>query len=140
MLGTRAIATFALGTAALLGCSVVHRAEQRDARRVEKQLVDAGFQKVPADTPDKRATLHRLPAYSLRRTTLKDGTTRWYYADPDCPCAYVGNAAAAERYRRALAQQAGEASAWAGSPETPEGTQDFFSPENPELYGAPENW
>ena len=125
-----------LAVAALGGCALTRAGQQREARQVETQLAASGFRKVTADTQEKTARLGGLPPYKLDRKP-RNGKTYWYYADPACGCAYVGDDAAYSRFQRQVARDDRVANE---TPESMEATQDFFSPENPELYGAPENW
>lgn len=62
---------------------------KKDAPRTEKVLVEAGFRLIPADTPKKVAQLQALPPYKVVKR-VKNGTTRYVYADPGCNCVYVG--------------------------------------------------
>ena len=120
---------------ALAGCATIH---QREARDIEPRLAAAGFRKLSADTPGKSARLDTMRPYALTRTT-HNGKTYWYYADPKCRCAYVGDEAAYRSFREELAR-GGRDTAWAESPESMQASEDVFSGENPELYDAPSNW
>ena len=142
------IALLALATVGVAGCALREHLQQRDASRMESRLVAAGFRKVPADTAAKSARLDTMQPYALGSTVLH-GKTTWYYADPGCRCAYVGSDAAYARYQRAAEaaseraraeEHADPATTWGGSPESMGATEDIFSPENPDIYDAPENW
>jgi len=119
----------------LAGCATIH---QREARDIEPRLAAAGFRKLTADTPGKSARLDAMRPYALTRTT-HSGKTYWYYADPKCRCAYVGDEVAYRSFREELARS-GQGTAWAESPESMQASEDVFSGENPELYDAPSNW
>ena len=74
------------------------------ARQVVQQREDllsaAGFAVRSADTPERRASLRRLPQHQLVRQEL-NGRDVWVYADPlVCNCLYVGTPEAYQRYNR----------------------------------------
>jgi hypothetical protein len=120
----------------LAGCATIH---EREARQIEPRLGAAGFRRLTADTPGKAARLDTMRPYALTRT-IHNGKTYWYYADPKCRCAYVGDEAAYRSFREELARSGGGGTAWTESPESMEASGDVFSGENPELYDAPSNW
>ena len=62
---------------------------KKDAPHTEKILVEAGFKLIPANTPKRVAQLQALPPYKVVKR-VKDGATRYVYADPNCQCVYVG--------------------------------------------------
>jgi hypothetical protein len=62
----------------LAGCAVIQRSEARD----KEQLLAAGFQAKPADTPEKLANLRTMPPRKLV-SQAKDGNLVYSYADPD---------------------------------------------------------
>jgi hypothetical protein len=130
------MAILLLAVVTLGGCAFVH---QREAQQIEPRLRAAGFRKMRADTPDRSARLDAMRPYALTRT-LHDGKTYWYYADPKCRCAYVGDDVAYRSFREELARSGGPNDTWLDSPENMEATGDAFSGENPELYDAPSNW
>jgi hypothetical protein len=70
----------------------------------DMKLEDAGFTMREANTPQKMARLQSIPArkFVLRR---KNGQLYYVYADPQCRCAFVGNAAAMQAYRDMVAQR-----------------------------------
>lgn len=71
----------------------------------EDLLAAAGFQFRPADTPERVAALHRLPAHHFVRQ-VRNGQTVWIYADPTvCGCLYAGNDAAYATYRQEVFQK-----------------------------------
>jgi hypothetical protein len=65
----------------------------------ESLLSQAGFTKVPADTPKRVEHLQTLAAHRLiKRTT--DGKSYYVYADPsNCKCMFVGNESAYAAYK-----------------------------------------
>ncbi len=96
---TRWIAMMTL-TSALAGCALA-------TQNTETLLSQAGFRKLPADTPKRAEHLQTLaPHKIIRRTT--DGKSYYVYADPsNCKCLYVGNESAYAAYKGlAAAQQA----------------------------------
>ncbi|MBS0639825.1 MAG: hypothetical protein U1E70_04665 [Acetobacteraceae bacterium] len=65
-------------------------------------LTAAGFKVIPADTPDREASLSMLPPQKFTRQQ-RDGATVFTYADPlVCNCLYVGDQAAYDSYRAAM--------------------------------------
>jgi len=68
-------------------------------------LSQAGFRKVPADTPQKVAHLQTLPDQRLVERTYQ-GKKYYVYSDPKgCNCLYVGNAAQYQSYQTIVRQQ-----------------------------------
>jgi hypothetical protein len=64
----------------------------------EDNLSAAGFVVQLANTADRQAMLHRLPANQFVRRE-GNGVTLYVYADPTaCSCLYVGNQQAFDRY------------------------------------------
>lgn len=62
-------------------------------------LAAAGFRQYPADTAQKMQTLKNLPSLSVRHYAGKDGTLRYWVADPyGCQCLYLGGPEAYQRY------------------------------------------
>jgi hypothetical protein len=74
----------------------------------DMKLEDAGFTMREANTPQKLARLQSLPPNKFV-PHRKNGQLYYVYTDPQCRCAFVGNAAAMRAYRdmvaRRLAQQ-----------------------------------
>ena len=99
---------FALCAAAiglLAGCSLFRLSPQQQAAQVEPILAAAGFQMLPADTPEKLAHLQKLPALKLTPRQHK-GQLQYAYADPySCNCLYVGDEAAYQQYQRLAIQK-----------------------------------
>ncbi len=64
----------------------------------EDLLAAAGFNLVPANTPQRQASLASLPPHKFVHQT-RNNTVVFIYADPTiCHCLYVGNQAAYDRY------------------------------------------
>jgi hypothetical protein len=69
------------------------------AQTTGQLLISSGFNPIAATTPELTARLKSLPAnqFVLRH---KGDRTYYVYADPSgCNCAFVGNAAAMDKYR-----------------------------------------
>jgi len=65
----------------------------------EDMLAAAGFNLVPASTPQRQASLAAMPPHKFVHT-VHNNTVRFVYADPTiCDCLYVGSQAAYDRYR-----------------------------------------
>jgi hypothetical protein len=66
----------------------------------EDLLAAAGFTLVPANTPQRQASLTALPPHKFVRQ-VRNNVVIYTYADPTiCDCLYVGNQAAYDRYRQ----------------------------------------
>jgi hypothetical protein len=66
----------------------------------EDMLAAAGFTLVPANTPQRQASLGSLPPHKFVHQVRNSAVT-FIYADPTiCDCLYVGNQAAYDRYRQ----------------------------------------
>jgi len=90
---------------AILGLCIVVTACAASAQSKEDMLATAGFTVVPANTPQRQASLTSLPSHKFVRRTRGDKVI-YTYADPTiCDCLYVGNEAAYGRYRQAVAQR-----------------------------------
>jgi hypothetical protein len=90
------LALFAL-CAAVSGCSQVQSKED--------MMAAAGFTLVPANTPQRLASLKLQPAHKFVHHVSK-GNVIFTYADPTiCDCLYVGNQAAYDRYRGIVFQK-----------------------------------
>ena len=78
--------------AALSACSPVQNKED--------MLAAAGFSLVPANTPQRQASLSALPPHKFVHQ-VRNNAVVFIYADPTiCDCLYVGNQAAYDRYRQ----------------------------------------
>ena len=101
---TRAIKSIVfIAVLALLSSGTSSHAQQTTGQL----LISSGFNPIAATTPEMMARLKSFPAnqFLLRR---KEGRPYYVYADPTgCGCAYVGSAAAMDKYRTcALANEA----------------------------------
>src|SRR5262245_11099626 len=75
------------------------------ARDTESNLQKAGFEKIPADTPQKMAHLKTLPDRKLVSRTHQ-GQQYYVYADPSyCKCMWVGKAKQYQAYQSLLKEQ-----------------------------------
>jgi hypothetical protein len=87
----------ALGLLSFAGCATL---QTSDTYWTEQALASAGFERRPADTPEKLAQLTALTPRRLMRKTL-DGEVRYVYADPTrCTCLYVGGDLEYQRFRQ----------------------------------------
>ena len=78
---------------------------QQRAEDRENLLTAAGFTARPANTPERVASLHGLPANKVVQST-RGGTLHYVYADPlVCGCLYVGDQAAYGRYQQEVFQR-----------------------------------
>jgi hypothetical protein len=85
----------------LAACATIQRSEAKDT----EQLLAAGFQAKPADTPEKLANLRAMPPRKLV-SQAKDGKFVYSYADPDyCQCLYVGGPTEYSAYQRLAVQK-----------------------------------
>ena len=68
-------------------------------------LSQAGFRKVPADTPQRAEHLQTVAAHKLIRRK-SDGKAYYVYADPSyCKCMYIGSESAYATYKTLVQQQ-----------------------------------
>jgi hypothetical protein len=71
----------------------------------EDMLAASGFTLLPANTPERQASLASLPPHKFDRQMRGDQVT-YTYADPTiCGCLYVGDQAAYGRYREHVFQK-----------------------------------
>ncbi len=71
----------------------------------EDLLAASGFTLVPANTPERQASLASLPPHKFARQ-IRDDQVTYPYADPTiCGCLYVGDQAAYGRYRENVFQK-----------------------------------
>jgi hypothetical protein len=91
----------ALG-AAVMACTLSNPAQVAGQ---ENQMAAAGFVQRPANTPERRAMMQRLPPHRFVRQVANDRVT-WLYADPTiCNCLYVGGQQAYGRYQQQVFAQ-----------------------------------
>jgi len=96
---TRPLAAFASCLLIAACATSQQRAENR-----ENLLTAAGFTAQPANTPERVASLHGLPANKVVQRTR--GGVHYVYADPlVCGCLYVGDQAAYGRYQQEMFQR-----------------------------------
>ena len=135
------IAVLVLVAPGILSCALTKPRQQREAHAMETRLTAAGFRQVIADTPTKLQQLSTMRPYVLGRTVRKD-RPYWYYADPASRSLYLGDEDAYRRFQDAEAarRNARRDATLNAAGEALGTTEDYFSPENPELYGAPDNW
>ena len=89
----------AVSAAALIALGACQTVQQKVVAH-EDNLAAAGFIVRPANTPERKAMLGRLPAnHFLRR--VKGDVVHYVYADPlVCGCLYVGTQQAYNQYKR----------------------------------------
>ena len=94
-------------TGALIGTVLVLSACGLKVSNTEYLLSQAGFRKVPADTPQKAAHIQTVAAHKLIRRKGVDGKGPYYvYADPNyCQCMYVGSESQYATYKTLVQQQ-----------------------------------
>jgi hypothetical protein len=93
MPGIRATLVFFVACAAVSACT-------NPVQNKEDLLAAAGFTLVPANTPQRQASLAALPPHKFVHQ-VRNNAVVFTYADPTiCDCLYVGNQAAYDRYRQ----------------------------------------
>ena len=89
-------------------CSLFDNYEANQPANVlefESRLVQAGFRRVPIETPEQNGAVAELPLHRLNRYQSDSGSVFWY-ADPTiCQCLYEGDQKAYERYAGLLEQE-----------------------------------
>jgi hypothetical protein len=90
----KSLAFFAV-CVALSGCA--QQVEQK-----EDMLAAAGFRRVPANTPQRQASIAALPPHKFSRQ-VRNNVPVVIYADPTiCDCLYVGSQANYDSYLQTL--------------------------------------
>ncbi len=80
--------------------------------QTENLLGQAGFRRLPADTPAKVAHLETLPPRKLVGRAHQ-GKKYYVYADPgECKCLYIGSPSQYQTYQRLLQTQQAAAQRW----------------------------
>jgi len=80
--------------------------------KTEDLLSQAGFRKLPADTPQKVAHMQTLPDKRLVSRTYQ-GKKYYVYSDPEgCKCVYIGDPAQYQSYQGIARQQQQSAPGW----------------------------
>jgi hypothetical protein len=91
MFATRSTIVSLAVCAGMAACSPVQNKED--------MLAAAGFTLVPANTPQRQASLATLPPHKFVHQ-VRNNMVIFTYADPTiCDCLYIGNQAAYDRYR-----------------------------------------
>ena len=99
----------------LSGCA----SPTQQAQNKEQLLGAAGFRQIPANTPQRRAELAKLPPLQLVRAE-HDGHVVYLYADPvNCNCLFHGSQSdwrklQKEKFQMKLANKRLMASEWSG--------------------------
>lgn len=94
----RWLAVIGLGCA-LAGCSLA-------VANKESLLAQAGFKKIPSDSPKRVAHMQTVAPNRLIRRTTSDGRPYYVYADPSgCNCLYVGGEAAYASYKALVSER-----------------------------------
>jgi hypothetical protein len=92
-------------TTVFFGLSVVLSACAGQVQNKEDMLAAAGFKAVPANTPQRQASLAKLPPHRFVHQ-MRNNTMVYVYADPTiCDCLYVGGQGAYDRYRAQMSQR-----------------------------------
>jgi hypothetical protein len=74
---------------------------QQQAQDTETMLETAGFQSLPAATPQQKDRLKALPSQKIGFYIDRSGRANYWYADPDyCGCLFHGDEAAYQRYQQ----------------------------------------
>jgi hypothetical protein len=95
MVRSRKSLVFVALFAALTGCA-------QQVQQKEDMLAAAGFKLVPANTPQRQASLAALPPHKFTHQ-VRNNVPVVIYADPTiCNCLYVGNPAAYDSYLQSL--------------------------------------
>ncbi len=97
----------AIAFAALAACLAATACATPQQRAMDREnlLSAAGFTVLPANTPERVASLRDLSANRVVQR-IRGGTVRYVYADPlVCGCLYVGDQAAYNRYRQEAFQR-----------------------------------
>jgi hypothetical protein len=84
---------------ALVGCA-------NQVQTKEDMLAAAGFTLVPANTPERQASLSSLPPHKFSHQVSNNNRVFFIYPDPTiCDCLYIGDQAAYDRYRADVFQK-----------------------------------
>lgn len=98
---------YAATVALLIACGALNacQTQQQIVTEHEDNLAAAGFIVWPANTPERRAMLNRLPPHRFVQRVNGD-TVHYVYADPlVCACLYVGTQQAFNQYKLHQQQQ-----------------------------------
>ncbi|MGE0418809.1 MAG: hypothetical protein AB7O80_18550 [Acetobacteraceae bacterium] len=92
------------GAAVLAAAIALSGCAQQVANR-EDMMIQAGFTKLPANTPQRKQALKALPAHKFSMQ-VRNNQAVWVYPDPTiCGCLYVGGQIAYDQYRRIQSEQ-----------------------------------
>jgi len=91
----------ALAATLLTGCAAIEKAERKGT---EQMLAAAGFNVLPANTPQRQASLAELKPYVVSRQ-FRGGQAIYVYPDTEGGFAYIGDQAAYDRYQNLVVQQ-----------------------------------
>lgn len=91
----------ALAAVVLTGCAAIERAEHKST---EQMLAAAGFNALPADTPQRQAALAQLKPYTISQQ-FRGGQALYVYPDAQGNFVYIGDQAAYDRYQNLNVQQ-----------------------------------
>jgi len=98
--------------ALLLALGMAACATTNAGPKTEDLLSQAGFRRVPADTPQKVAHMQTLPDRRLIGRTYQ-GKKYYVYSDPEgCKCVYLGTPAQYATYQNIARQQQQTAPGW----------------------------
>jgi uncharacterized membrane protein YgcG len=109
------LACAAAAIAAALPAAASAAVSAHTISRTEQMLAAAGFQAVPANTPERQTDLATLPAGRVTAQEHGNGYT-YVLADPHgCACLYMGDAADYQAYQQlALRQNGGHPHVYVG--------------------------
>jgi hypothetical protein len=96
----RSVSAAALAIAIIMLLAGCAETPQERAARIEPMLSAAGFQMLPADTPQRIAETQRLTPLKVRYY-LDNGKPRYWFNDPvNCHCVYVGGQKNYQQYEQ----------------------------------------
>lgn len=90
--------------AALLGLSGCAALNEMQSAQTEQTLSASGFKIVPANTPERQASLAKLKPYQVHRK-IKGSSVYYLYPDPKQGILYVGNQLQYNAYQGYAVQQ-----------------------------------
>jgi len=99
------IASLLVAALVFLSCTFGPKPVPSGTRNMEVLLLDAGFVRNPADTPEK---MERIRSEIQRKVipVQEEGQTYYLYADADfCVCLYVGNESAFRRFEDLMSRE-----------------------------------
>ena len=104
----KSILTLAICAIASSFCAMYqdYQAKKPDnIKKVESRLDQAGFKKVPIDTPVEKGAVEQLPLYELNRYDSAQGNIYWYVDPTVCHCLYEGDQRSYDQYASILQQE-----------------------------------